>query len=83
MPMNYPRSSLTTAVSGNKAYAIGGIDIGTSTVGGYNEEYGIKDIPSSFEMTVDLQDGLDLELKQMQALQITFILIGEMVQKSI
>ena len=63
MPMNYPRSSLTTAVSGNKAYAIGGIDIGTSTVGGYNEEYGIKDIPSNFEMTVDLQDGLDFGIK--------------------
>lgn len=57
MPMNYPRSSLTTAVTGNKAYAIGGINIGTSAVNGYNEQYGITDVPSSFEMTINTTLG--------------------------
>lgn len=60
MPMNYPRSSLNVATVGSKAYAIGGIDIGTSSIEGYNEEYGISDIPSSFDMTIDTTLGTDL-----------------------
>lgn len=61
MPMNFPRSSLTTAVSGSKAFAIGGIDIGISAVNGYVEQYGITDIPSNFDMTIDTLVGGSLE----------------------
>lgn len=61
IPMNYARSSLNIAQVGSKAYAIGGIDIGISAVNGYNEEYGISDIPSNFDMTIDTDFGADLK----------------------
>lgn len=54
MPMNYARSSLNTLVSGNKGYAIGGIDLATSSVRGYNEQYNIREIPSDFEMIINI-----------------------------
>lgn len=53
MPMNYKRSSLNAIVSGTRAFAIGGIDFANSDIKGYNEQYNIDDMPSSFEMVVD------------------------------
>ena len=57
IPMTHARSSLNVVTSGSKAYAIGGINIGISAVNGYNEQYGISDIPSSFDMTIDTTVG--------------------------
>lgn len=53
MPMNYKRSSLNAIVSGTRAFAIGGIDFANSDIKGYNEQYNIDDMPSSFEMVID------------------------------